>query len=403
METLDLTAFDPILKSHYSKQRIFDLADLKNPFFSMVPKNPKAGGKHYVQPIDFDNPQGGNANLGTAITNYGASKYEDFIITRKKHYQIANIDNETIHASMGNENAFMPALREIDKAFRAAGRSLARKLYRTSGGAIGVVDSTTVLASTSLVLDDAADAFNFQVGMVLKFDDVDGGGPGVHAGSVTVTDIDRENATITVNTNLTPAITGIALGDYIFVEGDYDLCPSGLADWVPAAAPSSTAFYGVDRTTDIDRLGGLRRTANGEPLRESLIKGCATIEKHGGTPSHVFVNPETASDLLLEIDGKVRYDMHTIKGRAKVGFRGAMIVAGNSEVMCIGDVNCPTNKMYILQMDTWMLHSAGSVPMFLNRDGLLQRGGTTDDYECRVGCYFNLGCRAPGYNMVVNL
>jgi hypothetical protein len=50
--------------------------------------------------------------------------------------------------------------------------------------------------------------------------------------------------------------------------------------------------------------------------------------------------------------------------------------------------------------ETWTFYSAGPAPQFLNRDGLLLRGATSDDYEVRTGGYANLGCSAPGYNIV---
>jgi len=259
------------------------------------------------------------------------------------------------------------------------------------------------MGGTTINLDDHADAFNFQVGMEIGLS----GDPGTGSlrGSPTyigVTDIDREGGTLTVDAAIS-GISGAADTDYIFVHGDHAACCAGLADWLPATAPSATSFYGVDRTTDSDRLGGLRRDAGGEPLMESLIKGCATVEKHGGTPTHVFGNPETLSDLLLEIKGKSQYEMTRLSGKAKIGYKGAVVQAGTSEVTCVGDVSCPSSKLYILQLDTWTLLSAGTAPMFLKRSTLFQEHPTADAYYVRVGAYYNLGCSAPGYNMVVNL
>jgi hypothetical protein len=403
---LDLTAFDPVLKHHYYKGRIYSMADLKNVFLGLVKKDPKAGGKQLICPVDFEDPQGGSATFSDAQTNTGASKYEDFVGTRKKNYQVAVIDNETIEASKRDADAFLPAFREVDKAFKRAGRRLGIQLYRSGGGAIGVLSSDTTPASGKVVdLEDNADAFNFQVGMTNVFAAANGTGSLRDSGATNVVaSINREAGTVTYTDDLDANVTAIAVGDFIFSEGDFGNCLNGLADWVPSSAPGATPFFGVDRTQDIDRLGGLRRTASGESLYESLIKGVATLEKHGADPTHVLANQETVSDLILEATGKVIYERCESKGeRAKIGFKGFSIMVGNSEVTIHADINCPSNRMYILQLNTWCLQSAGPTPMFLQRDNLLIRSALADSYEVRVGGYQNLTCSAPGYNMVVIL
>lgn len=402
---LDLTAFDPVLKSHYVDKKIYHLADLKNPFLSMVPKNTKAGGKHIVQPIDFDNPGGGSADIAKAISNSTTSQYDDFVLTRAKNYQVAYIDNETIEASKGDRNSFLPALVEIDKAFKQAGRRLSRQLYRSRGGYIGRLEAGTTLAGAVANLDDHADAFNFQIGMKVAFASTDGTSGSLRdsGATLTVTAIDREGGTVTFGGNLS-TIASIADTDYMFADGDFGACVAGLADWLPPDTSGlGTAFYGVTRSSDADRLGGIRRTANGEPLDETLQKLAATIAKHGGEPDYVFMNPETLSDLLLLVGSKSTYEMTQVKGRAGIGFRGAVINCGGFDVTCVGDVSCPSNRAYMVQMNTWTLHSAGATPMFLQRDNLLLRSATADSYECRVGGYQNLGCSAPSYNGVAVL
>lgn len=400
----DLTSFDPVLKQHYVGKRPFDLADLNNPWLAEIPKNPRAGGKDgfIIQPLAFENPGGGSATFATALANQVAGAYEDFNIGRKKNYQLASIDNELIHAAMGDANAFVPAFDEIDRAFRQAGRRLARQLPRAGGGAIAQMDATTTITGPIAILDDPADAFNFQVGMICVFDDVNGTGT-PHAGTLTVTGVDRENGEITFGANLN-TIAGLAATDFIFQEGDYGLLVNGLEDWIPVDRTGlATPFLGVTRSQDEDRLAGLLRTANGEPLDESLIKGTATCSKHGARTDRAYMNPETLSDLMLLLEGKVVMDRVTIQGRGTIGFTAVRAIVGTAEVTLVGDVNHPTNRLHLLQKDTWKLHSAGDTPMFLDRDGLLLRNANADSYQVRVGGYQNKGCAAPGYNMVVDL
>lgn len=402
MGAQNLTTFDPVLKSHYVKKKVAMLADLKAPFAGMVKRNDKAGGKHIVQPIDFENPRGGSATISKALANLNPSLYEDFVLTRTKNYQIANIDNETIEASMSDENAFVKALGETDKAFKAAGRRDAWQMYRTLGGAKGVIGASTTVTTAVCVLSDAADAFNFQKGELCTFAAADGTGSERNSGgTLTVSSIDRENGEITFTANI-DTNTGTVAGDYIFAEGDFGLNMAGLASWLPIdRTVLTTSFYGVTRSDDEDRLGGIYRNSVGEPIDEALIKLTGSIGKHGGMPDVAFVNPETLTDLDLILGSKVRYA--EVKGRAGIGFKGITVSAGGHEVKVFGDVNCPTNRLYVLTLDTWTLHSAGGTPKFLNRDGLLMRSATADEYECRIGSYRNLGCCAPSYNGVAQL
>lgn len=410
MAILNLTTYDPILKQHYSNKRIFAMAALKNALFAVLEKKTNAGGKFFFQPVDFEDPIGGSADLSVALTNTGASSYEDFHVYRKKNYQVAKVDNETIEASQGDANAFMPAMKEISRAFRRAGRRYGIQVYRPGGGYCGRLESGTTLTGAVANLDDHADCFNFQKGSKVGFSADPGTGSLRGTPTyLTVSSINREGGTVTFTANLN-TVTGIADTDYMFFEGDHASNMQGLADWVPDTAPTSTLFCNVDRTQDVDRLGGLRRTCAGEPLLESLIKMTATSSKHGADPDLAPINPEVLSDLLLEMEGKVSIERTTMGAKARdrknrsmkvdIGFDAVRVNVGGHDVDLLKDVNCPTNRLYVLQMDTWTIISAGPAPQFLNRDGLLQRGSTSDDYEVRVGGYANLSCSAPGFNHV---
>ena len=50
-------------------------------------------------------------------------------------------------------------------------------------------------------------------------------------------------------------------------------------------------------------------------------------------------------------------------------------------------------------MDTWALYSMGDAIQVLSHDGqrMLRQNGY-DGVEIRMGGYYQMGCRAPGYN-----
>jgi len=57
-----------------------------------------------------------------------------------------------------------------------------------------------------------------------------------------------------------------------------------------------------------------------------------------------------------------------------------------------------------VQLSTWRLYSLGKAVRVIDTDGLqMLRQASADGVEVRYGSYSNLGCRAPGYNINVNL
>lgn len=400
------TDHDAVLKDYYTPERVNELSYYENPFYGMVKKR-KQGGRKYIQPVEIQRPGGGSASFAKAKANQTKSKFEDFQLTRVKTYQLATVENEIIEASADDESAFLPAFDEFNRAFSACGDKIAKQMFRTKGGSIGKIGATTTLGGAVIVLDDPADAFNFYIDQLITLSATDGTGTERDtADTLAVTAIDRESGEITVAENIS-TVSGAALGDFIFTDGDYGACYSGLADWLPTdRTVLGTSFYGVTRSIDEDRLGGIYRDSTGEGIDEALIKLVATVAKHGGKTDCVMMNPELASDLQLIWNGKRTIQEVETKVTPTIGFSGFRVnVAGGRTVTIYGDRNCPSNRIYALQMNTWTLWHAGSCPGFLMQryGSILRPVETADDWESRIGAYLNLGCSAPGWNGVAKV
>ncbi len=398
---LDMTSFDAALKQHYTNDRIENMVYADNPLLALLPKYEQFGGKNLPIPVIHGNPQGRSATFATAQANKTNSQIVDFVLTRNSDYSLASISNEVIEASKGNANAFMEAATtEIDGAIQAAVRSLAIALYGSGSGKIGRVTSGST--GTSITLTEANDVTNFEVGMEIVFSTADGGGS-VKAGSVTVVGINRDTGVLTVDAQSAIASgSGTATNDYIFVQGDYDSKLKGLAAWLPSSAPGATAFFGVDRSVDASRLGGIRYDGSSEPIEEALIGAAARVAREGGKPTHCFMNYSKFAELEKALGSKVQYV--DLKASADIGFRGIMINGPRGPIKVIPDQNCPAGVAYMLQLDVWKLYSLGKAPKILDSDGLkMLRESSADAVEVRVGYYAQLGCRAPGFNARVAL
>lgn len=404
MASLDTTSFASALKQHYTNDRVENMVYKNNPLLAMLPKMTDFGGKNLPIPIIYGNPQGRSATFSTAQTNKTASKITDFVLTRNHDYALASIDNETLEASKGNQNAFMEAATtEIDGAINSVTRSLATALYRSGSGSIG--QNTSNATGTTITLTQPEDVTNFEVNMEIVFSTADGGGT-VKSGSVTVTAVDRDSGVLTVDALTAIASgAGIAANDFIFVQGDYDSKIKGLLAWLPSTAPTSTPFFSVDRSVDVTRLGGIRYDGSALPIEEALIGGIHRVAREGGTPTHCFLSYARWDELCKSLGSKVQYIDDVVKtGDATLNFRGVMIHGPKGPVKVMPDQNCPNNRAFLLQMDVWKLYSLGKCPRILDTDGLkMLRESSSDAVEVRVGYYAQLGTRAPGYNANIKL
>lgn len=405
MASLNSAAAAAALKVLYSGQKLNKLTYKDRPWLAMIPKMEKFGGKNFPLPIQWENPQGRSATFATAKTNKVGSKFTDFTLTRAKDYSLASIDNEMIDASKGDNEAFISLLEnEIDSAFDVLSDTLSLDLFGAGSGKRGQVSSAQNVALSTVTLSDPEDIVNIAVGQALKLSTANGGGS-VKAGVAYVISVDRDAGTFVVSDTqggtaaaLSACVATAAASDFLFVEGDYDAKIKGLDAWIPSSAPSSTAFFGVDRTVDTTRLAGVRLDISSYTIEEGVQKLLSRMGREGAAPDIMLMNHAKYQDLILALGSKVQYVDSEV---ANVGFRGIRVHGPKSMVTVYADKSCPFNRTYALTKDTWMLASLGRAPRLLDQDGnKLLRESDADASEIRVGYYGQVGCKAPGRNGV---
>ena len=393
-----MTTFAAALKQHYTNERIENMVYKDNPFLAMVAKYEDFGGENLKLPIKYGIPQGRSATFSDAQANKTNTQLKAFLLTRQADYSLASIQNETIEASKGNANAFMEAATvEIDGAIESATRSLAIACFGDGSGAIGQVLATTSSVAT-FTLKQIDDVTNFEVGMQLKLNATKTGSSGTLSTAVTVDGINRDTGVITLS-----ASASLTADHFIYQEGDYDAKIKGLNAWVPSSAPGSTdSFFGVNRSSDATRLGGIRFDGSSLPIEEALIGGASRVAREGGKPDVCFMNYSNFADLEKALGSKVSYV--DVKASPEIGFRGILVHGPRGPIKVIPDQNCPKDVAFMLQMDVWKLYSLGKAPKILDSDGLkFLRDSSADSVEVRVGYYAQLGCRGPGYNVRIAL
>ena len=413
-----MTSQDALLKDYYTDDKLKEQSYGENPFFAFVKKErgQMAGGRRYVQPVEFGHPGGASADFAKAMTNGTVSKYDDFLIPRKKQYQKVEVDHELMFATGSQRESFRKALDEFDRGLKGLGEKVGRRLYRTQGGAAGKMANSSVAVAV-ISLADKASVFNFHIGDTLQFAAADGSGSLRDSGDTTVvTEVDHEEGTVTVADTLNVKITGIATTDYVFQDGDFNACLAGLEDWLPVddrAAKLAASFNSVTRSPAPVYLGGVYMdgTAYGG-LDEVIIKLCGKLGKYGASTSHIFANPESLSDLEMLSNSKMRIvaELNTKvvgdSGDILVGFSGYRAIVAGRSVKIYGDRNCPSTRLYALQLDTWTLWHSQNLINWLGESytgSKMKMSEDADSAEARLGSYMNLGCSAPGWNGVAKL
>lgn len=395
---VNLTNMNAALKELYDGQVVENLVYRHNPFLAMVPKKTDFGGKYKPQPIITNASQGRSADFATAQANQTGVDVESFLLTRARDYSLATIDNETMLASATDKMAFLEGSKlAIDGAWKQITNSLAGALFRTGTGSIGAISTISSGVITLTVLGDIT---QFERNMTLQANATDGGTPRAALGYVIA--VNRRIGTLTVSATQggsagTP--TGWTTGDFLLVQGDNNAKVKGLGAWLPSTDPTTgESFFGVDRSLDRFRLAGLYYDGSAQNIEEALIDACSILSREGGQPGVCITNFATYAALEKSMGAKVQYV--DLKGPAQIGFRGIMVSGGNSQVQVFPDRSCQGTTGYLLQMDTWYLHSLGDAPQVLKYgDGLeWLRVNNADAGEVRIGYYAQLGCSAPGWN-----
>jgi hypothetical protein len=411
MAAATITTVDAALKQLYPQKRLPELTFQKHPFWGIVKKRTDFGGRNAQISNQFAPTAGGSADFSVALTRKQGAAYEDFVVTRKKDYSVWSIDTETVRATKGDAMALGKAVeKESMAAWNTIRRSISISLFRNGGGARGLILSGG--GTTTLQLANRADARFFEKNMWIDSDTTDGTSGAVAGFPLQITGgVDRVLGRLTRSAGNWNAGGGYGDGHYLFRDGDFGAMLSGLDAWLPATV-TSTSFYGVDRTQDSVRLGGVRYTANAitdSTIERTLVNASAETGLQGdGTCDVVIVNPLTWGKLNNEIGSKTEYTImpaQSHKGTlASIGYKTIELMGAGGPMKIIADGDCPTTLAYMLQLDTWTLATLGEGPGWIDEDGnRMLREGSADAIEGRLGFFGNLWCENPGANCRIDL
>jgi hypothetical protein len=225
-----------------------------------------------------------------------------------------------------NAGAFVDeASRTLDNGFRNLSNNMAFELFYGGTASRGTISSAgTAVSGTQLTftLANPQQIVQFEVGMSLQGTASDGGAALTGSSSAVlvaqVVSVNRGTGQIVANVIQDVYSATWPAGTYLQVYGDIGtagagtiaglLGLSGLAAWVPAADPlSSDNFWGVNRSSDATRLGGLRYVASSQNISEGITNALAFGNREGAAFDLIVLDFVSYSTLINELGAKVQY------------------------------------------------------------------------------------------------
>lgn len=417
------------LKELYTDDKDYmkNIVYAKNPWLAMVPKNESPdgfAGKYIPVPLEYGNPQGRAHTFANAQAQQTASDVVSYFVYAVQDYQLVTITNLLMEQTKSNAGAFVDeASRTLDNGFRNISNNMAFELFYGGTASRGQISSAGVSYSAptlSFVLANPQSVVQFEVGMTLQSSVTDGGAalqntPGT-IDAIQVTSVNRSTGAISGTVVQGAPQTSWGASDFLQVLGDIGiggsstiagmLGLSGLAAWVPSVDPPvSDNFWGVNRSADPTRLGGLRYDASAQSISEGLTNALAFGNREGASFDLIIIDFVSYSTLINELGAKVQY-VQIEHDDVEVAFEAIHFHSAYGKIPVLADRSCQPQTAWCLTQSTWKLRTLGKAPHILTYgmeglEGL--RVGNADALEIRIAYYGNLICSAPGYNMQVKL
>lgn len=393
-----------ILKTLWPQKRVENLVYPEHPFFAMLPKHRDFFGENMYLAVRGADSQGRSAVFSTAQSQASAHSGVRFLLTRAADYQVCRLSTESILAAKNDKGALVKNLdTEIESGLNNLTKTLAVNLFKGRSGQIGATASDPG-TGTTFTLANINDVTAFEVGMVIQFHSSVTAAARA-GGTRTVSAVNRDTGVITVSAAIDAAVGSgdvvIPYGDAYADNSNAYVKVTGLDDWLPSSAPDSTAFFGVDRSVDTVRYGGLRFDGSALNPEEALIGGLSRLAREGGSPDRMIVNHLDLRNIQMALGSKAVYEPVDVGG---IGFSSVVVAGPKGKVALVADQDCTSGAGFALEMKTWGLYSLEDCPMIQDLDGAkLDRVYNADQWEARL-CYFaQLGCTAPGHNARITL
>lgn len=421
MPALNFANVSGFLKRRYSEKAAKALAfgPESDPGIGLVRKKTEMQGDSFSYPVYYGHHQAESPDMEVAQAITGGEQAEQFRLTLtdfKDTYTIARVRRKLAKASNKLDGSFLNILTgTIDGSFKTAGWRMAHSFYRNGTGIIGRISTTEAsLADTSITLATPSDSVFFGRGMRVQL--LDGNALTSarrdNGRALEVSAVDHNTGVITTTANWN-TVSGAVAGDYIVPEGAFDgtgtaLRMLGVTSWSPATAPTSTAFWGVDRTRS-SYLYGSRFDGTGGPVLEAIQDASfRNGERHNHGKQRVcLLHPTQYLRALKDIQGEVvRVKVNSRDpDNAHVGYDGISITGYDGDIVLMRAPAAEPTVGVLFDPDATYIVSIGQTLELddWGADGGFLRLGDQDAAEARVIGYVEFMSENPSSIVTIDL
>lgn len=399
---------DAILKEYTEGTAREELITAQAPALGIFRKDTSFAGRSKPLPFEYAPIAGVSPLFAAAQASKNDAYEESWEITTDDMFALWSLDHKAMYMTRSDKGAFIELVEARAKsAMTAFKKVMAQAAYGNGGGMLAEIAEND---GTTLTLIPNGSMRVFDRGMYIQPATDDGtGGAGVIADVQQIATVDRNFRTVTSMSGAWNAVNYVA-GNFVFIRGGYNRYVKGIGVWVPSAVPSATPLFGVNRLLDSRLYGTIFEPDTSEDvnIEEALITLGERVHEAGGEPDLILCHPAAKTAILKILNSKSDYDRSTVPSsgtsEAKISYKSIVLALDSGDVDLVTDYNCPRNRLYLLQKDTWVWISAGEMPMRLkygDDDKNYARHGTENAMEARLGAYMQLACTFPGANGVL--
>ena len=318
---LNMTSYSSMYKDMYIQAGAMDRMLYDDPLLMRVEKvrlTKKVEGENIVIPFTIGRHPAVSRDFNVAqnIAKSNTAARGNWTLPMDSAFGVGRIENKTIRASATDRGAFERALEnEINSAIYSSKMIRCQDFHAPQPNQKGVVGS---VSGSTVTLKNKWQAVNFDVNDQVKFYAAvsgtvpDTGGTargGGTSGVYKVTKVDLPNAVITFSTAVDSAV---AADDGIYRDGDYgETAMASLHQWLPKVTTGlSTTFFGQDRSVNIHRLAGFRKTAAAASDIAANIRNLAAQISAGSKtngPDIAVMHPLVKDYIVAQSDSKIRF------------------------------------------------------------------------------------------------
>lgn len=308
---------------------------------------------------------GQGATAATAYANASLANRYAFSVTPFKLYGESIIDLSQSIFTNGSDNSVVDLLMDESKtAMDNAKSQVDQALAGDGSGTLGTISSNS--GTYTLVLTSASDINNFSVGQVLV-SKATAFAASLDTGSFTVTNVIASTSSITVTANggWTPTNTHVIGVQGTMAASTAFVTWPGIPGWIPPIASrptSATAFYGVDRSVEEQKLSGSALDGTGMEVMEGINKLAHIVANvPGARPDMILLSYATLGKMQADLQTAARYV--DVKGKDIEVFYKALEINGPAGPMyCLPSSHWKDNLVGVLSSDSWTLGSPGNKP-----------------------------------------